>query len=169
MSYLIRLATQRLIGSKPICVTKTGQTYASRSISSLEDFLDLKVTTKDGETYVEAVPVNTGRESKIVDLHSKACALCRLNIRNLDYTDIKIISQFIKRDGSIATYHESKLCSKQYIKVKKLIEKAQRCNLIPRPPDYFVPGPWHELNTYLEPDRRRDQPMKVIKKQYWKM
>lgn len=170
MSYLVQLASQRLIGCRLIATTShVINAISSRSIGNLEDFLDLKVETKEGATYVEARPVSTGRENKIINIDSSACVLCRLNLKNLDYTDVKILSQFIKCDGSVATFHESKLCSRQYNIVTQLIKKAQRCNLIPRPADYFVPGAWHELNTYLESDRRRDQPMKVIKKEYWKL
>lgn len=102
-------------------------------------------------------------------MSSVACLLCRLNLRGLNYTDVKILSQFMNPDGSLKTYHESQICSKQYIKVKRLIKQAQRCNLIKRPADYLVPGPWHDLNTYIEVDRRRDQPMTVVKKEYWKI
>lgn len=143
------------------------------SNQSLEDFLELKIDTKDDVTHVEAVPVPTGREGLVVqvqsELNKEACSLCRLNLKNLAYTDVMIISQFIKKDGSLATIEESKLCAKQYKRVKMLIAQAQRCNLIERPADYLVPGAWHDLNTYLERDRKRDQPMKVIKKQYWKL
>lgn len=137
----------------------------------IEDFLDLEVDTKGDVTHVKAIPVPTGRENKLVkvDDGSKACTLCRLNLKNLNYTDVKILGQYIKRDHSLASLEESKLCSKQYRKIKNLIKQAQRCNLIQRPADYLVPGYWHDLNTYLEPDRRRDQPMKVIKTQYWKI
>lgn len=138
----------------------------------VEDNLYLDIKESENETIVEAIPTKTGREQRLIPAepsHSEACALCRLNLRNLDYTDVLILAQFIKKNGSIVTYHESKLCGKQYRKVVRLIARAQRCNLIKRPADYLVPGPWHDLNTYIEPDRRRDQPMKVIKKEYWRV
>jgi ribosomal protein S18 len=137
----------------------------------IEDNLKLDIKESSEVTHIEAIPVDTGRGKNLLKLNadSQACALCRLNLRNLNYTDVMILSQFIKRNGSIVTYHESKLCTKQYLKVVGLIKKAQRCNLIRRPADYLVPGPWHDLNTYLEPDRKRDQPMKVIKKEYWRI
>lgn len=135
----------------------------------LEDYLDIQVQESEDGTYIEALPKPTGRQSKLIKVPSKACALCSLNLTKLDYTDVMILQQFIKADGSLSTLHESQLCAKQYYRVKNLIEKAQRCNLIKRPSDYLVPGPWHDLNTYLEPDRRRDQPMKIIKKEYWKI
>lgn len=137
----------------------------------IEEFLKYKVEEKPKETYIEAIPVDTGREKVLVTKNSssQACTLCRLNLKNLNYTDVMILSQYIKPDGSLATFHESKLCTKQYNKVKMLINQAKRCNLIERPVDYLVPGPWHDLNTYLERDRKRDQPMKVVKKEYWRL
>lgn len=136
----------------------------------LEDYLDLRIErTGPEETYIEGIPINTGREDRVIKIKSEACALCRLNLVSLKYTDVMILGQFIKRDGSLVTYKESKLCKKQYSRIRKMITMAQRCNIIKRPDDYLVPGPWHDLNTYLEWDRKRDQPMKVIKKQYWKL
>lgn len=138
----------------------------------IEDNLLLDIKTTEDETTIEAIPKSTGRESRLIPIESSkstACALCRLNLNNLDYTDVMILSQFIKKNGILVTFHESKLCSKQYRKVVDLVKKAQRCNLIERPTDYLMPGPWHDLNTYIEPDRRRDQPMKVIKKEYWRI
>lgn len=138
----------------------------------VEDNLNLVVHDKDGETIIEAEPRKTGRESLVVnspDHSCGGCALCRLNLKGLDYTDVMILSQFIKRDGSLATRHESKLCNSSYYRVKRLIHQAQRCNLIKRPDNYFRPGTWHDMNTYLERDRNRDQPMTVVKKEYWRI
>lgn len=135
----------------------------------------IKMTTdpEKNESYIEAQPRPTDREGRVIqpppDASSKACVLCRLNLPKLHYTDVMILSQFLEEDGSLLTYHETKLCSRQYILVKNLVKQAQRCNLLQRPDDYLVPGPWHDLNTYLEPDRQRDQPMKVIKKEYWRI
>lgn len=134
----------------------------------IENNLKLSIKNLPNETHIETNIVDNNDAQSKIDL-DKACALCRLNLRPLNYTDVMILSQFIKRNGSLVTYHESNLCSKQYLNVMKLIKQAQRCNLIQRPPDYFVPGAWHDLNTYLEIDRRRDQPIKIIKKQYWKL
>lgn len=161
----------RLNTSARALFTSQIQRTDSPGITPIEDFLDLKFEQKENETYVEAVPIDTGREGRVIQVPSskEACALCRLNLKNLNYTDVMILSQFVKRDGSLATYHESKLCPKQYRNIIRLIKQAQRCNLISRPANYLVPGPWHDLNTYLERDRRRDQPMKIVKKEYWKM
>ena len=161
-------------GASSVCsrFMSTSPTTLQADASYIEDNLKLEVKELPKETHIEAIPTDTGRGKSLLkphDAHTGACALCRLNLRNLNYTDVMILSQFIKRNGSMVTYHESKLCSKQYFRVVDLIKKAQRCNLIQRPPDYLVPGAWHDLNTYIETDRKRDQPMKVIKKEYWKL
>lgn len=132
----------------------------------LEDHLKVAVEQNSPkETYISTIQVK--EEAPRTEL--KPCVLCRLNLPNLNYTDVKVLSQFIKKNGKVRTYHESRLCSSQYKKITKLIEQAQRCNLIARPADYFVPGQWHDLNTYLERDRKRDQPRKLIKPEYWKI
>ena len=131
----------------------------------LEDNLKLKIDERPNETYVETIMT----EENPAQIQAKPCVLCRLNLRGLDYTDVMILSRFIKKNGEIMTYHESNLCSREYNRIIRLIEQAQRCNLIERPADYFVPGVWHDLNTYIERDRRRDQPMELIKKQYWRI
>lgn len=140
-----------------------------KTLANLEPNLDTVITSNERETLVKAIPRPSGREGKVIDIKSDACPLCRLNLKNLNYTDVMILDQFVKSDGSLATFHESKLCTKQYLKVVRLINRARRCNLLKRPADYLVPGPWHDFNTYLEPDRKRDQPMKVIKKEFWKL
>jgi hypothetical protein len=61
------------------------------------------------------------------------------------------------------------LCNRSYNTVRNLVLKAQRCQLMPRPADYQSYGPWDELNTYYEyPVRYRDQPMRIIKPEFWK-
>jgi len=61
------------------------------------------------------------------------------------------------------------LCNLMHKKVEILVKQAQRCQLLPRPSDYESFGPWDELNTYFEyPERYRDQPMRIIKPEYWK-
>lgn len=71
-------------------------------------------------------------------------------------------------NGQVMEIKDTKLCIKQHKLVKRLISQAQRCNIMKRPSDYLIPGPWHDMNTYVERDRRRDQPMKVVKPEYWK-
>lgn len=61
------------------------------------------------------------------------------------------------------------LCNRQYNKVISLIRLAQRSQLMPRPNDYVVYGPWDSLNTYSQRFKKpRDQPINIIKPEYWR-
>lgn len=83
--------------------------------------------------------------------------------------DVLILNQFIESNGTLMTQEVTGLCRRSYKKVEKLVEQAQSARLLPRPPDYVSYGPWDDLNKYYEyPQRKRDQPMKVVKKEYWK-
>lgn len=60
------------------------------------------------------------------------------------------------------------LCARSYAKVANLVKQAQAARLMPRPPGYEVTGPWEDENRYFEwPRRNRDQPMRIIRKEYW--
>jgi len=95
--------------------------------------------------------------------------LCRLNLRRLAYTDVMILSQFIESSGKLMAFEDTGLCGGKYWLVKQLVKDAQVAQLLPRPPDYEVFGPWDHLNTYHDwPPRFRDQPMRIVKPEYWK-
>jgi ribosomal protein S18 len=129
---------------------------------------------RDGNTtYVSGVSVESERKKQLAvppaDARSDACPLCKLGLRRLSYSDVLILNQFIAPDGNLMTLRDSKLCSRQYSLVKKLVEMAQKCKLLPRPAGYEVYGPWDSLNTYHDwPPRRRDVAMKVVQPYYWK-
>lgn len=60
------------------------------------------------------------------------------------------------------------LCHRSYAKVKTLVGQAQAAKLLPRQPNYESSGPWDEENRYYEyPRRHRDQPMRIIRKEFW--
>ncbi|KAI1302421.1 28S ribosomal protein S18a, mitochondrial [Halotydeus destructor] len=134
---------------------------------------EIKVTKKNNETIIEGVHVKSPREGKVVEsakeAHDKSCALCRLNLKRLKYTDVLILSQFIEPDGSLMEWQHTGLCGGQYKLVRKLVQQAQLSQLLPRPADFESYGPWDNLKTYHEwPPRYRDQPMRQVQPEYWK-
>lgn len=99
---------------------------------------------------------------------SSACSICRLGLKRLLYTDVLILSQFMDKNWRLMALEDTQLCLASYMKVKRCVEKAQKCKLLPRPADYKVYGLWDRLNTYHEwPSRRRDDEMRVVKKETW--
>lgn len=76
--------------------------------------------------------------------------------------------QFIESNGRLMPREVTSLCHRSYQKVKKLVGQAQAARLLPRSPEYESFGPWDNLNRYYEARRRqRDQPMRIIRKEYW--
>ena len=134
---------------------------------------EIRETTKGSTTVVEGIQVASPRASNLAvappEAKADACPLCRLGIKNLKYTDVLILNQFMEPGGKLMSIRDSKLCGSQYTRVKFLVQKAQMCKLLPRPADYEVYGPWDKLNTYHDwPPRKRDQIMKQIQPYYWK-
>ena len=124
-------------------------------------------------TYVSGVHVQSERKERLAaappEARPDACPLCRLGLRGLAYSDVLILSQFLAPDGTLMSIGDSKLCGSQYFKVKKLVETAQKCRLLPRPAAYEAYGPWDRLNTYHDwPPRRRDVAKRCVQPYYWK-
>ena len=78
-----------------------------------------------------------------------------------------ILSQYMDEDHNIVPFRKSGLCGRKYFLMNMLIQQAQKCNLVPKPKNHVKFGPWEDLNHYVDfPNRRRDQPMKIIKPYY---
>ncbi|RWS26323.1 28S ribosomal protein S18a-like protein, partial [Leptotrombidium deliense] len=131
------------------------------------------ITEKENKTVVEGKRIDSPRTEFLmkppVHADPKACPLCKLNLKRLNYTDVLILKQFINSDGSMMSLADSGLCGRKYRLVSTLVQQAQKCRLLPCPEDTPVFGPWEQYNRYIDfPKRYRDQPMRVIKKEYWK-
>lgn len=117
--------------------------------------------------------MDSDRKEKIAtpppEARADACPLCKLGLKNVSYSDVLILSQFLAPDGTLMSIEESKLCGTQYHRIKRSVELAQKCRLLPRPQGYEVYGPWDSLNTYHDwPPRRRDVAMRDVQPYYWK-
>ncbi|RWS15336.1 28S ribosomal protein S18a: mitochondrial-like protein [Dinothrombium tinctorium] len=143
---------------------------------SVRTLKQIKIHENEKQIVVEGERIESPRKPYLVkpppvadEKASKACPLCRLDLKRLDYTDILILRQFINSDGTLMSLQDSGLCGRKYKLVQTLVNKAQKCRLLPRPPHYQVYGPWDNFNTYYDwPPRYRDQPMRVIRPEYWK-
>lgn len=147
----------------------------SRSIctTSVNFVKVLREKTEGDKTFVSGVHVDSDRKPRLAvapaEARADACPLCKLGLKGIQYSDVLILSQFMTDDGKLMPISETKLCAKQYYKVKREVEMAQKCRLLPRPADYEVYGPWDKLNTYHDwPPRRRDVAKKCVQPYYWK-
>ncbi|XP_077409781.1 large ribosomal subunit protein mL66 isoform X1 [Vanacampus margaritifer] len=109
------------------------------------------------------------REGKIVTIEGKIldaavapeppnptakCPIYRWNLQNkYNYTDVLLLSQFIRSNGGILPKKITGLCPEEHYKIAVCVQMAHRAGLLPnhRPklPEGLVPKPKPHFNRYL--------------------
>ncbi|XP_075060568.1 large ribosomal subunit protein mL66 [Mixophyes fleayi] len=119
----------------------------SRGLRELVEVKDGKVITIEGRIVEEKMgqtpPNPTGQ-----------CPICRWNLKHkYEYTDVLVLSQFIRSDGGMLPRRLTGLCTEEQKKVTACVKMAHRAGLFPdhRPkmPEGHVPKPKFHLNRYL--------------------
>ncbi|XP_054618212.1 39S ribosomal protein S18a, mitochondrial [Dunckerocampus dactyliophorus] len=82
------------------------------------------------------------------------CPIYRWNLQNkYNYTDVLLLSQFIRSDGGMLPKRITGLCPQEHRKIVECVKMAHRAGLLPdhRPklPEGHVPKPKPQLNRYL--------------------
>ncbi|KAJ1148405.1 hypothetical protein NDU88_001241 [Pleurodeles waltl] len=82
------------------------------------------------------------------------CPICRWNLKHkYNYTDVLLLSQFIRSDGGMLSRRVTGLCAEEHRKVAICVAMAHRSGLLPdhRPPlpEGHVPKKRFHLNRYL--------------------
>ncbi|KAJ3606893.1 hypothetical protein NHX12_026411 [Muraenolepis orangiensis] len=82
------------------------------------------------------------------------CPIYRWNLQNkYGYTDVLLLSQFIRSDGGMLPKRITGLCPDEHRKVEICVKMAHRAGLFPdhkpEPPADYVPKPKPQLNRYL--------------------
>ncbi|KAK0141491.1 28S ribosomal protein S18a, mitochondrial [Merluccius polli] len=86
---------------------------------------------------------------------SAACPIYRWNLQNkYDYTDVLLLSQFIRSDGGMLPKRITGLCPEEHRKVEICVKMAHRAGLLPDhkpklPADHVPRKPKPQLNRYL--------------------
>ena len=142
------------------------------STTSIKMVRKMIIEENDNVTVVKGVEIDSDRKQSLIQSVEKnpACPLCRLNLKNLSYTDILIIGQFVDKTGKMMPREDTQLCNRQYGIVSHLLYKAQTCRLLPRPKDWpEAAGTYDKLNSYyMYPYKRRDDMFWIVKDKYWK-
>ncbi|KAL5007934.1 hypothetical protein ScPMuIL_013515 [Solemya velum] len=116
---------------------------------------EIKEETQADITVVEGIKVKSDRADNVI----KDTCLCKLEL-DMKYTDVLILSQFLRPDGCMLPRHVTGVCAYQQKNLKKLIHKAQRAGLMPnlrpdRRDGKQRQGPmsswkWKKYNVYFE-------------------
>ncbi|KAM3181247.1 hypothetical protein ACTXT7_014743 [Hymenolepis weldensis] len=144
--------TSRLIPRSPLQNLSTSSRLLKKEIKRVED----------GKTVVyEGVPCKSERTPNLLDMTGLGDPRIKDPIIRLDlklrHTDILILSQFLRPDGTILPREVSGLTKGTQLHVEMLIERAQNAGLLPISIDadgkhtYKIQGP-HVKNVYYDTD-----------------
>ncbi|XP_060610020.2 large ribosomal subunit protein mL66 isoform X1 [Anolis sagrei] len=122
-----------------------------------------RVSSRGLRKVVERTEGNTTViEGEVVDIveaptppnPSGQCPICRWNLKHkYTYSDVLLLSQFIRSDGGMLPRSVTGLCTIEHKKIAVCVQMAHRAGLLPnhRPklPEGFVPKKKIKLNRYL--------------------
>lgn len=120
----------------------------SRGIRHVVENQDGKTTTIEGVT-VESTAVCEPPNP------SAKCPIYRWNLQDkYNYTDVLLLSQFIRSDGGMLPRRITGLCATEHRKITICVQMAQRAGLLPdhkpKLPEGHIPqNPKPQLNRYL--------------------
>ncbi|XP_012221539.1 large ribosomal subunit protein mL66 [Linepithema humile] len=130
---------------------------SNRSISlSATTRLKEIIEKKEGDTLIiEAIKVPQQKENLLINLKSNACSLCALGL-DVKHTDVLILSQFVRSNGTMLPRRITGLCTVQQKRVSTLVTMAHKAGLMPNlapKNDRYNPNRrynWEKFNTYYD-------------------
>lgn len=162
------MASRKLIVpifTKEISACSRNRTEQNFSTSFPQFLKEIQVRTENDITVVEGSYIESDRKGKLLVPTSEEakdfCPLCpnRLDV-NVKYTDVLIISQFLRADGCVLPRRVTGLCYKAQKRLQRLAHQAQRAGLLPEyRPDRKDGLPrtnlhsnykWRKYNTYFD-------------------
>jgi small subunit ribosomal protein S18 len=87
------------------------------------------------------------------DSHS-ACALCKLEKMDIyvQHTDVLILRQFLKDDGTLLPIKVTQLCKKQYDKLRVIARQAHRAGLLMNLQPPYLNGEKRTMDPHKRPE-----------------
>ncbi|CAD5119026.1 DgyrCDS7676 [Dimorphilus gyrociliatus] len=106
----------------------------NNQINKLNTINELQRKTENDITTIEGVFVESDRKDTVVKVENEKnlCPLCPFKLGfEIKYSDVLIISQFLKADGHLLPRRATGLCEKAQRKLLLTVHKAQRAGLMP--------------------------------------
>jgi len=107
--------------TRPIFIT------ARRKIIEIEEKVEDKVISVSGK---QVQPDRAHRLACVPHDH-KACPLCRLGL-NVKYSDVLILEQFMRSDGTVLPSDVTGLCDEQQATIEYCVQQAHFSGLFPK-------------------------------------
>jgi len=142
-----RRALQQVLGGR-IGYQLIGHQRAALSTTPSLSLKEITRETEGNKTVIQAKYITSPREGKVVPnalAEKKVCPLCTLDL-NLKYTDVLILSQFVRPDGRIVPRRITGVCKAQQTELTFLITMAKKAGLMPN----LAPQ-----NSHCDPQLRR--------------
>ncbi|KAJ8409170.1 hypothetical protein AAFF_G00241910 [Aldrovandia affinis] len=123
-------------------------TIQSRGIRQVVEKTDGNTTTMEGR-------ILTGAERPHPPNPEGDCPICQWNLNHkYSYTDVLLLSQFIRSDGGMLPRRVTGLCATEHRKVAICVQMAHRAGLLPDhkpvlPEGHTPKKPKQQLNRYL--------------------
>ncbi|XP_052769064.1 39S ribosomal protein S18a, mitochondrial-like [Mya arenaria] len=106
-------------------------------------------TTNGNVTVIEGRKFDSDRKDQLLKVQGagEKCVLCRLNL-DIKYTDVLILSQFLREDGDVVSRQLSGLCYHQQSRIKKLVHQAHSAGLMQNLRPHVFPDEYSQMSDY---------------------
>ncbi|XP_012058899.1 PREDICTED: 28S ribosomal protein S18a, mitochondrial [Atta cephalotes] len=123
----------------------------SISLSATTHLKQIIKKKKDNVLTIEAIRVPHKKEHLLLKLESNACPLCATGL-DVKHTDVLILNQFLRKNGTILPRRITGLCTMQQNRVTTLVTMAKRSGLLPNriPKRIMAIEKWRKYNTYYD-------------------
>ncbi|XP_024893347.1 39S ribosomal protein S18a, mitochondrial [Temnothorax curvispinosus] len=112
---------------KSLIFSESNRNISLSATTRLREIIEKK---EDNVLTIEAVKVPQTKENLLVKIDSHACPLCATEL-DVKHTDVLILSQFLRSNGTMLPRRITKLCNVQQKRVSVLVIMAQRAGLLP--------------------------------------
>ncbi|KAL8622944.1 hypothetical protein ACOMHN_027065 [Nucella lapillus] len=141
-------------------ISSSVQTSRTISVSSTNRLKQIEQVTEGNVTTIEGKKIESERTPYLLKSEeTTGCTLCKIH-PHLKYTDVLILSQFLRPDGCLLSRAVTGVCWAQQRRLEVLVNKAQRAGLLPqfRPPlksgkeraSHRSNYKWKRNNTYFK-------------------
>ncbi|VDD87753.1 unnamed protein product [Enterobius vermicularis] len=119
----------------------------------MEKFLvDIKV--EGNTTIVQVVKVPEDESKKVLEHNDEQCSFCTCTLpTKVKYSDVLILEQFMREDGTVLPKQVTGLCSKQQRRIERCVMQAHWAGLFPdRTVADFDRAGYKRFNRYWDDD-----------------
>lgn len=124
------------------------------SISALRPVSKIDVKVEGNTTTVQVVKVPEDKTKTFLEPNPATCSFCTCNLPvKVKYSDVLILEQFMREDGTVLPKEITGLCKKQQLRIERCVMQAHWAGLFPdrTVPDFDRAG-YKRFRRYWDDD-----------------